>query len=118
MPDGGDSTALKDARARELALGLMGACALPATAISEGANWQNGASILVGRAAILAAVKPAPQDIAIDEVVTHGKAAAVSGKFCRQDGTARLFCHMIRYTNASASQVASIVSFEHQVRAT
>lgn len=118
MPDGGHSAQAKELIAQEIALALMGAGTLASDMIAEGATWQKGADALIGRDAILGAVALCSGHITVDEVVTHGKAAAVSGKLRDAQGQAHLFCHMIRYTNASATQIASIVSFEHSVRNT
>ena len=115
MPDGGQKPAVKEAVAQELALALMGDCPLSSGAIAEGATWQKGSATLIGREAIVGAIKPTATVITIDEIVTHGKAAAVSGKMRDDSEQTRLFCHMIRFTSASACQVASIVSFEHPV---
>ncbi len=117
MPDGGQNSAAKDATAQELALALMGARSLLPDVIAEGATWQKGSATLIGREAIVGAVRPATAKITIDEIVTHGKAAAVSGKMRDDDGKTHLFCHMIRFTSTAARQVASIVSFEHPVGA-
>ena len=116
MPRDEQKQTLKETIARELALALMGERSLLPDAISDGATWQKGASTLIGREAILEGAEPATATVTIDEIVTHGKAAAVSGNLRDQSGQTRLFCHMIRFTNASANQVASIVSFEHTIK--
>jgi hypothetical protein len=106
----------KARKAADVALGLMGACTLAADAFADAVSWQNGGTALIGRDAIFKAVKRAEADIRIDEIVTHGKAAAVSGQVRRTGQPAALFCHMIRFTSASAKQVASVISFEHPVK--
>lgn len=113
MPDGSQTQEAKALIAEEIALALMGARALKPERIAEGANWQKGSKSLIGRNAIVEAAQLFPRDITINEIVSHGKAAAVSGKARDARGRTHLFCHMIRFTNASAGQVASIVSFEH-----
>lgn len=117
MSDGAQTDKMKARAAQELVLALMGDGHVSDDCIAEGATWQNGPASLIGRDAIIDAIKDRSTRITIDEVVTHGKAAAVSGKLRDDRGQTRLFCHMIRYTNTSARQVASIVSFEHSVRA-
>lgn len=106
----------KAKKAAGVALGLMGACGLSSDDFADAVSWQKGGTALIGRDAIFKAVKRAEADIRIDEIVTHGKAAAVSGQVRRKGQPAALFCHMIRFTSASAKQVASVISFEHPVK--
>ena len=104
------------ARAEEIALALMGAGALAPEHLLEGAAWERGEGrALVGRAAILAALgtQPAPERIVVEQVVTHGKAGSVAGRLTRPGAPPRLFCHLIRFSSASAHEVAQLVSFEH-----
>ncbi len=104
-----------DRSAEAIALGLLGVCELPVEGLSANATWQNGSDVLVGRAAISAAICAKRLiEVRIEDVVSHGKAAAVSGRLITNSGP-YLFCHMIKYTNASAKHVASIVSFRHKV---
>jgi len=106
----------KAKKAADIALGLMGASALLSDDFAEAVSWQKGGAALIGQDAIFKAAKQTGADIRIDEIVTHGKAAAVSGQVRRMGQPAALFCHMIRYTSASAKQVASVISFEHPLK--
>ena len=112
-PDCGNSP--KNQTAEDIALALMGQSRLAPDLLSEGASWEKPGGALVGRDAIAAALDaPAPFDwIEVTEVVTHGKAGSVSGRFKRPDERPKLFCHVIRFTSASAKQIAQIVSFDH-----
>lgn len=103
--------------AEELALGIMGVAELKTGLLSDSVTWQNGREgALMGRDSISnAIVTRSDRSVIVDEIVTHGNSAAVSGRIRSETGT-RLFCHMIKYTSASAKQVASIVSFEHPVK--
>ncbi len=103
----------KNQRAEEIALALYGVGALPEDQIAQDAVWDRAAGAVSGRRAILGAIAPdGIARIAIDQVVTHGKAGSVSGRITRGADT-RLFCHVIRFTSASARQIAQLVSFEH-----
>ena len=103
----------KNQRAEDIALALFGVGTLPEDQIAEGAVWDRPGGAVSGRAAILAAIAPEGiTRIAADQVVTHGKAGSVSGRVTRA-GETRLFCHVIRFTSASARQIAQLVSFEH-----
>jgi len=85
--------------------------------LSESVTWQNGDNVHVGRTSVISAIKPDDAiSVKVDDVVTHGKAAAVSGRL-KTEGEAFLFCHMIKFTSASAKQIASIVSFKHRIKA-
>lgn len=110
-PDCGNSP--KNARAEEIALALMGVGALPEGALTEAATWDFTGGALTGRDAIHArAIAQCADVITIDQVVTHGRGGAVSGRVVR-NGDARLFCHVIRFSSAAARDVAQLVSFEH-----
>ena len=103
-------------RAKDISLGLLGAAEMPIGMLSDNVTWQNGDRVLIGHAAVLASVGDSPPlSVTIDDVVTHGKAAAVSGRLVADTGP-RLFCHMIKFTNSSAKKIASIVSFQHQIK--
>ncbi len=105
-------------KVREISLGLLGAGDMPDGVLSDSVTWQNGDRVLVGQDAVLASAKTySHSSVTIDDVVTHGKAAAVSGRLQSETGP-RLFCHMIKFTSASAKQIASIVSFQHQLKET
>jgi len=101
-------------RAETIALALMGVGRLDAESLAEAASWDGAGGAVTGRSAILAAIKRVerPEKIRIEQVVTHGKAGTVSGRVTR-GGATRLYCHLIRFTSASANQVAQLVSFEH-----
>lgn len=106
-----------DARAERIALALMGVGDLPETDLAETASWERGAGrpVALGRTAIKQAqgsTGPAAA-IAIEQVVSQGAAGSVSGRIRRAGERERLFCHVIRYTNASMREIAQIVSFEH-----
>ena len=105
----------KNQRVEDIALALLGVGDLPDTALSEGAVWDRAGGSISGRTAIQTAraTLPACQDIRVDQVVSHGKAGTASGVVVRAGEGARLFCHVIRFTSATAQQVAQIVSFEH-----
>ncbi|MGI3170404.1 hypothetical protein ACRARG_14740 [Pseudooceanicola sp. C21-150M6] len=108
----------KNAAAEELGLALSGAQPLLREALSDGVIWDRSGTSLSGVEAVAStaeAVTP-PLRIRIEQVVTHGKSAAVSGRVWTAPGQALLFCHMIRYTSAAQRQVAQIVSFDHPVR--
>lgn len=103
-------------QAEDIALACLGAGPLSADALAEDAFWdRTGASRSMGRAAILDSLRalPVPQSVTVSEVVTHGKAGSVSGHVTRE-GVSSLFCHVIRFTTASAQQIAQIVSFERR----
>ncbi|MBV7409123.1 hypothetical protein [Maritimibacter sp. DP1N21-5] len=112
-PDCGNSP--KNQRALEIALALMGQESIEPDTFVEGASWEHPDGAIVGRAAIVARLAAlAPYDwIELSEVVTHGKAGSVSGRFQRPEENPKLFCHVIRFTSASARQIAQIVSFDH-----
>lgn len=106
----------KSDKVKEISLGLLGAGEMPDGVLSDCVTWQNGESVLVGQAAVIASArKIAHRSVTIEEVVTHGKAAAVSGRLLSATGP-KLFCHMIKFTSTSAQEIASIVSFEHQLK--
>jgi len=99
--------------AQSIALGLMGAGNLDPNALAADVTWQKGRDVAVGDQAVRAAITgDTLLSVRVDETVLHGKAAAVSGQFTTHHGV-HLFCHMIKFTSASAKQVASIVSFTH-----
>jgi hypothetical protein len=103
----------KNQRAEDIALALFGAGDLPEDMIAQDAVWDRAGGALSGREAILDAIAPEGiVRIAVDQVVTHGRAGSVSGRITRA-GQTRLFCHVIRFSSASARQIAHIVSFEH-----
>lgn len=106
----------KNARAQDIALALMGAGTLPATALAANAVWQRPTGALSGRKAIAASLCKvrAPSRIEVDQVVTHGKSGSVAGRYWAEQGE-RLFCHVIRFTTASMRDIGQIVSFEHHV---
>ena len=107
----------RNARAEDIALALMGVGGLDPQALAEAASWDRAGAAIVGRAAIgaaLAGLAPA-QNIAIEQVVTHGKAGSVTGRITRA-GETLLFCHVIRFTSAAAREIAQMVSFEHAGR--
>lgn len=112
-PDCGNSP--KNAKTESIALALMGVGDLPDGWVAEGASWDRFGSAVTGRRAIAEAraAGPAHDWIEISEVVTHGKAASVSGRLQRTGEPPRIFCHVIRFTSASASSIAQIVSFDH-----
>lgn len=110
-------TSPKARKAADIALGLMGAARLEPSVIAEGATWQNGGRSLLGREAVVAQARKAKTEyIRIDEIVTHGKAAAVSGQMRRAGKPPALFCHMIKFSSAAALQVASVISFDHSIK--
>ena len=110
-PDCGNSP--KNATAERIALALMGVGALDGDILAEAASWDRPEGAVTGRDAIRAVARRQSADaISVEQVVTHGKAGAVSGRVTRGADT-RLFCHVIRFTGASAREVAQLVSFEH-----
>lgn len=102
----------KNARAEEIALALMGVGDLPPGILAEAASWERPEGAVMGREAILNARATDLDRVEVEQVVTHGKAGSVSGRFTKA-GETRLFCHVIRFTSASANQVGQLVSFEH-----
>lgn len=109
----------KNAKAEGLALALMGVGELPGHLLAEAASWDRPGGAVTGRAAILATLSaearaPAADLIRVEQVVTHGKAGSVSGRVTRGAET-RLFCHVLRFSSAAATQVVQLVSFEHRV---
>lgn len=106
----------RSARAETIALALMGVEDLPprvlADVLADAAIWQRAGGAVTGRDAVLGAVETGLDAIVVDQVVSHGKAASVSGTLTR-GGDRRLFCHVIRFTSVAAVQVGQIVSFEH-----
>ena len=108
-----------DALAESIALALMGAADLADATLAETASWERSEKpSLVGRDAIQSAredIRP-PAEIWLEEVVTHGKAGAVSGRYSPDGAEMRLFCHVIRFTTSAAREVAQLVSFERRER--
>jgi len=108
----------KAARTEAIALALSGVAVMPAGLIGAGSSWEGRGPVRIGPEAIaagLSALMP-PERIEISDIVTHGRAGTVSGRIWRE-GRVALFCHVIRYTSAAAREVAQMVSFEHQERA-
>lgn len=107
----------QSARAQDIALALMGAGALDAGLLAENAVWERPSGAVSGRVAITRALRatPAPTRIDVDQVVTHGKSGSVSGRYWRADNDERLFCLVLRFTSATCTTLAQIVSFEHRV---
>lgn len=104
----------KDARTEEIALALMGAVPVDLTLFAEAAGWQNGPNgAAMGRARIVEKIAAArdPDEISVEQVVSHGKAGSVAGRVVR-GGEPYLFCHVIRYDTAAAGKVVQVVSFE------
>ncbi len=103
----------EEAEAEAIALALMGVGALGPERLAEAASWERPGGGVMGRAAIVAAAaRQSAEAIAVDQVVTHGRAGSVSGRVTR-GGATRLFCHVIRYTAPDAREIAQLVSFEH-----
>lgn len=109
-----------DVQAETIALALMGVGVLDTGMLAEAAAWERGAGAILGRAAIADAVARATatpvRRIRVEQVVSQGAAGSVSGRITRvtQDGEeTRLYCHVIRYTNPGAGEIAQLVSFEH-----
>lgn len=109
-----DESEVRELRAQQIARALMGDGPIDADQLAASVTWQNSRQgALVGRDAVLKAVKNARVDaVKVDEVVTQGKAASVSG-FVTRAADRGLFCVMLRFTSAAQVQVASIVDFEH-----
>lgn len=104
----------RNARAEGIALALMGVGALDQALLAEAATWDRPGGAVAGRAEICAAATAQTSDmIRVEQVVTHGRAGSVSGRVTR-DGVTHLFCHVIRFTSASAKEIAQLVSFEHR----
>lgn len=109
---GCDSSATA-AQAERVALALMGVGALAGETLAEAATWDFTGGAVTGRAAVRARAAAQSADmIAIDQVVAHGRGGSVTGRVTR-GGDTRLFCHVIRFTSVSATQIAQLVSFEH-----
>ncbi|MHA6262830.1 hypothetical protein ACXYMO_06485 [Arenibacterium sp. CAU 1754] len=110
-----NATSPKNQTTEDIALALMGVGELPGDMIAENAVWDSANGAVTGRNAIRAAqaALPAADLIEVKEVVTHGKAGAVSGRVTRKGGRPRLFCHVIRYTSAAGHQIAQLVTIEH-----
>jgi hypothetical protein len=112
-----EGRARKDARSEEIALALMGIGPLRAEELAADAIWERGdGAPLSGASAIQAALaqQVRPDCVSVEQVVTHGKAASISGRLQR-GSQAKIFCHVIRHTSDAATQVAQIVSFEHEI---
>lgn len=112
-PDAADDQALS------IALALLGAGVLPPAMLAETAVWdRTDAPCTLGRAAISGALDalPAPEEVELLEVVTHGKAGTVSGRVRRAGAGPALFCHVIRYATPARRQIAQLVSFERLER--
>ncbi|WP_417250014.1 hypothetical protein [Celeribacter sp.] len=106
-------------RADAIARALMGIGNLGGFGLSETASWERGdAPAAVGRAAISQALSTriAPASIHIDQIVTQGKAATVSGRLNRDGTGTALFCHIIRFTSSAGQEIAQLVSFEQPER--
>lgn len=105
----------KNARAQDIALALMGAGSLDPALLSDGVVWDRRGGSLNGAKAVLASLKrmKPPARIDVDQVVTHGRSGAVSGRFTTARGEVRIFCHMLRFTGASQAQIGQIVSFDN-----
>jgi hypothetical protein len=111
----GSGNAPETRLAEDIALALLGAGGLPDVALADAATWDRTDSpCTVGRRAIetARAALPVPYAVWLDEVVSHGKAGAVSGRYSPDGREIRLFCHVIRFTSASAQEIAQLVSFE------
>ena len=113
-----EGRARNEAHAEDIALALMGAGPLQNDMFAADATWQRGQDApAAGRSAILKVFETltVPDTITVDQVVSHGKAASVSGRLTRGPQS-RIFCHVIRHTSADALKIAQIVSFEHDDR--
>nr|WP_319250035.1 hypothetical protein [uncultured Celeribacter sp.] len=105
--------------ATEIALALMGIGNLPDALFAETASWERSdAPCAVGHAAIRngLATQSAPESLYVDQVVTHGRAATVSGRLTRDGTGTMMFCHVLRFTDSSCHTLAQIVSFERPDR--
>lgn len=103
----------KNAKVEDIALALMGVGDLADDLIAEAATWDRPGTAVMGHDKIRETASAQHADrITVDQVVSHGKAGTVSGRISRA-GKTSLFCHVIRFTTASAKQVAQLVSFEH-----
>lgn len=111
------ATTTNAAHAETIALALMGKCALRDSDFLESVSWDRSSGpCAVGFEAVTSAQKHAapPVSIHIDQIVTQGKAATVSGRLTRDGIGTMLFCHILRKTAAQNGKISQIVSFEHQ----
>lgn len=110
----GCDTSPRNAQAEGIALALLGVGRLDQELLADAATWDRPVGgTVTGRGEICAAAAAQSADLVrLEQVVTHGRAGSVTGWVTRQ-GTTRLFCHVIRFTSASAAEVAQLVSFEH-----
>lgn len=107
----------QDARAQDIALALMGAGTLDPSHLAGDAVWERPGGAVAGRTMIIRALRrvTAPDRIAVDQVVTHGRSGSVSGRMWLAEDE-RLFCHVLRFSSAARRDIAQMVSFEHVVK--
>jgi hypothetical protein len=102
----------KNKAAEDLAVGLETG-QLDGSLLADGFRWRGGDGERAAspeEAEALLRKRPAPASLTIDNVTSHGKVAAVSGTAIHA-GRNEQFAHFIRFTSASAKQVAEIESF-------
>ncbi len=110
-------TASGNALAQDIALALLGAGTVDPSTFAADAQWQRPGGVLTGRAQItraLTALTP-PASITVDQVVSQGRTASVSGRVRLTPSDARLFCIVRRFTSAACRDLAQIVSFDHRL---
>lgn len=95
----------------------MGAGTLEPSLLAEDAVWERPGGAVAGRTMILRALRrvTAPERIAVEQVVSHGRSGSVSGRIWMA-GDERLFCHVLRFSSAARQDIAQMVSFEHVVK--
>ncbi|WP_353336743.1 nuclear transport factor 2 family protein [Pseudooceanicola nitratireducens] len=110
-------TASGNALAQDIALALLGAGTVDPSTFAADAQWQRPDGVLTGRAQItnaLTALTP-PASITVEQVVSQGRTASVSGRVRLSPSDARLFCIVLRFTSAACRDLAQIVSFDHRL---
>lgn len=107
----------KSARAQDIALALLGAGSLDPSLLAADAQWQRPKGLLAGRDRIARATRALtpPADITVEQVVSHGRSASVSGRVRTARGDTRLFCVVLRFTSAACRDLAQIVTFDHRL---
>lgn len=92
----------------------LGDAAYLADALTADSQWERGdGSLLEGDALrqALPARAGLVSELAIDHVVTHGKAGAVNGTLRLQGGEKRRFCHVLEFANTKCDKLRRLISY-------
>lgn len=109
-------------------LALLGVSPLQPDLLCPDVTWErSGKSAAVGRDAVCAIFTdldapettrpdPPPNALCIDQFVSQGRTATLSGHLTRDGHGAFLFCHILQYETPAHQRLARIISFEHRLR--